>query len=122
MFLSMRHRRKSDRHGPRREARDGGGSSATKVLVAALLIGGVAGVGSVAASDGGGEQVLSAANGLAVRMDIQRARPPQEGDFWGGCNSARAAGTAPIYRGEPGYRPEMDGDGDGVACEPYYER
>lgn len=122
MFLSMRHRRKFDRHVPRREARGGGGSSATNVLVAALLIGGVAGVGSVAASDGGGEQVLSAANSLAVRMDIQRARPPQEGDFWGGCNSARAAGTAPIYRGEPGYRPEMDGDGDGVACEPYYER
>lgn len=25
----------------------------------------------------------------------------------------------PIYRGEPGYRVEMDGDGDGIACEPY---
>jgi hypothetical protein len=21
--------------------------------------------------------------------------------------------------GEPGYRPEMDGDGDGIACEPW---
>ncbi|MDD3800234.1 MAG: excalibur calcium-binding domain-containing protein [Novosphingobium sp.] len=35
-----------------------------------------------------------------------------------GGNDARAAGTAPIYLGEPGYRPEMDGDGDGIACEP----
>jgi hypothetical protein len=46
-----------------------------------------------------------------------RARLPQPGDYWGGCNDARAAGTAPIYRGEPGYRPDMDGDGDGIACE-----
>ena len=31
----------------------------------------------------------------------------------------RAAGVAPIYAGQPGYREEMDGDLDGVACEPY---
>ncbi|TNE38964.1 MAG: excalibur calcium-binding domain-containing protein [Sphingomonadales bacterium] len=24
-----------------------------------------------------------------------------------------------MYRGEPGYREGMDGDGDGIACEPY---
>lgn len=35
------------------------------------------------------------------------------------CAEARAAGTAPLYRGQPGYRPQMDGDNDGVACEPY---
>ena len=46
-----------------------------------------------------------------------RTRPPQAGDHWQGCNDARAAGTAPIYEGEPGYRPDMDGDGDGIACE-----
>ncbi|MCK0533357.1 excalibur calcium-binding domain-containing protein [Sphingobium sp. MAH-33] len=49
-----------------------------------------------------------------------RARAPQAGDYWPGCNSARAAGTAPIYDGEPGYREEMDGDGDGIACEPHH--
>jgi hypothetical protein len=48
-----------------------------------------------------------------------RARPPQPGDYWPGCHAARAAGTAPIYAGEPGYREKMDGDGDGIACEPY---
>ena len=56
---------------------------------------------------------------LAVRMDMVRAREPQRGDFWGGCDDARAAGTAPIYRDEPGYQTTMDGDGDGIACEPY---
>lgn len=35
------------------------------------------------------------------------------------CDDARAAGAAPINRGEPGYRDELDRDGDGVACEPY---
>lgn len=35
------------------------------------------------------------------------------------CAQARRAGAAPIYRGQPGYGAHMDGDGDGVACEPY---
>ena len=35
------------------------------------------------------------------------------------CDEARAAGKAPIYRGEPGYRPSLDADNDGIACEPY---
>ena len=47
------------------------------------------------------------------------ARAPEAGDYWRGCDDARAAGTAPIYRGEPGYRDGMDGDSDGIACEPY---
>ncbi len=37
---------------------------------------------------------------------------------YSGCNEVRAAGKAPLYEGDPGYRPEMDGDGDGIACEP----
>ena len=38
------------------------------------------------------------------------------------CAAARAAGAAPLYRGEPGYRAQMDADGDGVACEAYRGR
>jgi hypothetical protein len=38
------------------------------------------------------------------------------------CAAARAAGAAPLYRGQPGYGPHLDGDGDGVACEPYRGR
>lgn len=37
-----------------------------------------------------------------------------------GCNEVRAAGKDPLYRGDPGYGAHMDGDGDGVACEPYH--
>jgi hypothetical protein len=39
--------------------------------------------------------------------------------FYSGCREVRAAGAAPLYRGQPGYRVGMDGDGDGIACEPY---
>ncbi|WP_247718032.1 DUF1294 domain-containing protein [Qipengyuania proteolytica] len=40
--------------------------------------------------------------------------------YYPGCDQVRAAGKAPLRYGEPGYRPEMDGDGDGLACEPIY--
>ena len=33
------------------------------------------------------------------------------------CAAARAAGAAPLHRGDPGWSGSMDGDGDGVACE-----
>ncbi|HEX8481972.1 MAG TPA: excalibur calcium-binding domain-containing protein [Allosphingosinicella sp.] len=42
--------------------------------------------------------------------------------YFPGCNEVRAAGLAPLLRGEPGYRPEMDGDDDGIACEPHRGR
>ncbi|WP_420098084.1 GmrSD restriction endonuclease domain-containing protein [Corynebacterium sp.] len=37
--------------------------------------------------------------------------------YYANCAAARAAGAAPILRGQPGYRAQMDGDNDGVACE-----
>jgi hypothetical protein len=52
-----------------------------------------------------------------TQASTTRTRAPQPGDYWAGCNEARAAGTAPIYANEPGYREDMDGDGDGIACE-----
>lgn len=33
------------------------------------------------------------------------------------CAAVRAAGAAPIRRGQPGYRSELDRDGDGIACD-----
>jgi hypothetical protein len=47
-----------------------------------------------------------------------RLRAPQEGDWWIRCAHAQAAGTAPIFANEPGYRAGLDADGDGIACEP----
>ncbi|MFD1424932.1 excalibur calcium-binding domain-containing protein [Laceyella tengchongensis] len=37
--------------------------------------------------------------------------------YYANCKAARAAGAAPLYKGEPGYSSKLDRDGDGVACE-----
>jgi hypothetical protein len=37
--------------------------------------------------------------------------------YYQNCTAARAAGAAPLHAGDPGYRPAMDRDNDGVACE-----
>lgn len=37
--------------------------------------------------------------------------------YYASCAAARAAGVAPLYAGEPGYRSGLDRDHDGVACE-----
>jgi len=50
------------------------------------------------------------------------ASPATSGVYYRNCNAAWASGAAPLYRGQPGYRAEMDGDGDGVACEPFRRR
>lgn len=55
---------------------------------------------------------------LLMQTPEERARIEQSITYVG-CNEARAAGKAPIYRGQPGFRDTMDGDGDGIACEPY---
>lgn len=44
------------------------------------------------------------------------AASPASGAF-ANCDAARSAGAAPLHRGDPGYSPQLDGDGDGVACE-----
>jgi hypothetical protein len=41
--------------------------------------------------------------------------------YWG-CNEVRAAGKAPLNVGDPGYSEGMDGDHDGIACEPIRNR
>ncbi len=40
-----------------------------------------------------------------------------ENAYYANCAAVRAAGAAPLLRGQPGYRRGLDRDGDGVACE-----
>ena len=37
--------------------------------------------------------------------------------YYANCTAVRAAGAAPILRGQPGYSRKLDRDGDGIACE-----
>ncbi|GAB3228277.1 hypothetical protein GCM10027447_20280 [Glycomyces halotolerans] len=42
---------------------------------------------------------------------------PEQDVYYENCDAARAAGAAPVYRGDPGYGKHLDRDGDGVGCE-----
>ncbi|MEW1808122.1 DUF1524 domain-containing protein [Pseudarthrobacter sp. NPDC080039] len=43
--------------------------------------------------------------------------PARAGVYYANCTAARAAGAAPLYAGQPGYRSALDRDSDGIACE-----
>jgi hypothetical protein len=94
-------------------------SLSSSVITALFVAGATGSIVGIATDAAGRRAITRGAAHFAIATGLKRAREPQPGDRWGGCNDARAAGTAPIYRGEPGYRPNMDGDDDGIACEPY---
>lgn len=93
--------------------------SAGLLLLGSLAVGAAVGVGSLAVAPDMPAAIVSSGTDVAVAPGIRRQREPQAGDYWRECDEARAAGTAPIYAGEPGYRDGMDGENDGIACEPY---
>lgn len=37
--------------------------------------------------------------------------------YYANCTEAKAAGAAPMYEGDPGYRSGLDRDHDGIACD-----
>lgn len=42
---------------------------------------------------------------------------PATTDGFPTCEAAEAASAAPVRSGDPGWNPDLDRDGDGVACE-----
>ena len=68
-------------------------------------------------SSGGAQPEVSRQSSSATAPKVA-----QRGIYYPGCNAVRASGKAPLHAGEPGYRIEMDGDGDGIACEPIHNR
>jgi hypothetical protein len=48
-----------------------------------------------------------------------RQAPSLDGRYFANCDAVRAAGRAPLLRGDPAYaaNPQLDRDKDGVACE-----
>lgn len=55
----------------------------------------------------------------ALRMPAAQREQVETSAYYRNCAEARSDGAAPMYRGQPGYREALDGDGDGIACEPY---
>ena len=54
--------------------------------------------------------------GAAVEAAALSGSTGQQRPF-ANCREARAAGAAPVRRGDPGYGTHLDRDGDGVGCE-----
>lgn len=56
----------------------------------------------------------------AARTSPPRSSPKRSSSsrsYYPNCGAVRAAGAAPIRRGQPGYARHLDRDGDGIACE-----
>lgn len=59
-----------------------------------------------------------AARQAQQQAEQQQAQQQQQANtYYPNCTAAKAAGAAPLYRGQPGYSTKLDRDGDGVACE-----
>ncbi len=52
-----------------------------------------------------------------VKSAAPAPAPVRSTAYYRSCREARAAGAAPIRRGQPGYGKHLDRDGDGIACE-----
>jgi micrococcal nuclease len=74
------------------------------------------------------QQARTAHVGLWASCDTAATKPtpkskadapsaPKTSGQFKNCDAARAAGAAPVHRGEPGYAPKLDRDGDGIGCE-----
>ncbi|GAB6551899.1 hypothetical protein bcgnr5401_00110 [Bacillus cereus] len=53
----------------------------------------------------------------AQQAQTQPASGNTSSAYYKNCAAVRAAGKAPLYKGQPGYDSHLDRDGDGVACE-----
>ena len=54
----------------------------------------------------------------ATASSLRGAQPVRGSTVhYANCSEARAAGAAPVRRGDPGYGSHLDRDNDGVGCE-----
>ncbi|MFG2593801.1 excalibur calcium-binding domain-containing protein [Streptomyces sp. NPDC048438] len=56
---------------------------------------------------------------VAPTPKAKATKPAEPSVYYENCDAARAAGAAPVRRGDPGYAAHLDRDDDGVGCEPY---
>ena len=59
----------------------------------------------------------SAAASAAQASAAQQSAAQSASVYYPDCAAVVAAGAAPLYRGSPGYRSDLDSNGNGIACE-----
>jgi Excalibur calcium-binding domain len=89
-----------------------------QILVAAMTLGLAAGYAWSAMPPATAEPVASAAP-ASIKPTPEEI---EHSAYYPNCAAVRAAGHAPIFKAQPGYRSELDADSDGIACEPYRGR
>jgi hypothetical protein len=98
------------------------------VLVAAGIAASFIGVTLPASAHGGGLNAQGCHNnrktgdyhchrGGGESRPAARSARLVSGAAFANCTAARAAGAAPVRRGDPGYGTHLDRDGDGIGCE-----
>jgi hypothetical protein len=65
----------------------------------------------------GGTPTPPSAPGKGTYMPPPQAAAAPPGVYYANCTDARAQGASNIPQGSPGYRPELDADHDGFACD-----
>ena len=98
------------------------------ILLAALMLGGAGGYAWSVLASHPAEQahprkpkmitIAPSPEELPEDQDREWAAEANDTVSYAGCNEARAAGKAQLFAGQSGYREDMNGDGDGIACEP----
>ena len=68
-------------------------------------------------SNGGSSESTSSTSSGANTSTHTPSTTQSSGVYYQNCDAVRAAGKAPLYRGQPGYSTKLDRDKDGIACE-----
>lgn len=79
-----------------------------------------------------GLMALGAGLGASAFLVFDAMQPPGQptaleglslrATYYNSCREALQDGRVNIRVGEPGYRPALDADGDGLACEPFLRK
>ncbi len=74
---------------------------------------------SVLANDWKPNETKKSSDSSTLTGTIPSVVTPEQVDsvYYKNCAEAKAAGAAPLHKGDPGYRSGLDRDNDGVACE-----
>ncbi|WP_141629948.1 excalibur calcium-binding domain-containing protein [Salinibacterium sp. PAMC 21357] len=90
-------------------------ATANAVLTEAGIAGSGSGYGVVVSQSIPAGTIATSTQSVSHYSEQPRVYAPSA--YYKNCTAARAAGAAPVYRGDPGYGTHLDRDRDGIGCE-----